>query len=163
MGKVKKFTAFNIRKLVGGKDPVRMVEEFLSRLDLDPDDAKKDKTADHARWMVTVGEGDDANELEILVENIRSAQEATVYMGINLFAVPLRGMNETLLVALEIADGLVGTKVSLVGHYLVLSATLGASGMTIDELDYHYRLILAQKDWFVAALADELPLFIEGE
>jgi hypothetical protein len=46
--------------------------------------------------------------------------------------------------------------VSLVGHYLVLSSSLGASGATVDELDYHFRLIEAQETWFRDALAGEL-------
>ncbi len=58
--------------------------------------------------------------------------------------------------ALEIADGLVGIKVSLVGYYLVLSATLGAHEMTLEDLQYHYQLITSQRKWFVDALADDL-------
>jgi hypothetical protein len=51
---------------------------------------------------------------------------------------------------------LVGIKVSLVGHYLVLSSTLGASGITVEELDYNFKLITAQQTWFREALADEM-------
>ena len=68
----------------------------------------------------------------------------------------MRGANEMLAAALEIADGLVGIKVSLVGHYLVLSSTLGATGMSLEELDYNFKLIAAQQTWFREALADEL-------
>jgi hypothetical protein len=46
--------------------------------------------------------------------------------------------------------------VSLVGHDLVLSSSLGASGAAVDELDYHFRLIEAQETWFRDALASEL-------
>jgi hypothetical protein len=77
-------------------------------------------------------------------------------MGVNIITVPIRGSHDVLAAALEIADGLVGIKVSLVGHYLVLSASMSAQGVTIDELDYNFRLIEAQQTWFRDALATEL-------
>lgn len=148
MGKIKKFATVNIRKITGGKDPVRLVEEFILRRGFDPDQCSKQKTPDNCRWMLSLSEGE---ELEVLIEGIKKPQETTIYMGINIVAVPLRGASEMLAVALEIADGLVGIKVSLVGHYLVLSASLGAAGISIDDLDYNFRLITAQQNWFFRA------------
>lgn len=153
MGKIKKFAAINIRKITGGKDPVRLVEEFILRLGFDPDECQKEKTPESARWMLAIN---DSEELEILVESIRKPQETTIYMGINMATVPVRGAADMLACALEIADGLVGIKVSLVGHFLVLSATLGAAGVSIEDLDYNFKLITAQRSWFKEALADEL-------
>jgi len=153
MAKIKKFAATNIRKITGGKDPVRLVQEFILRLGFDPDSCQKDKSNDAIRWMVGLGEEE---ELEILVEGLRTHSDTSVYMGINIATVPVRGGHDMLAAALEIADGLVGIKISLVGHYLVLSATLGASGMSIEEIEYHYKLITAQRGWFRDALLDEL-------
>jgi hypothetical protein len=87
---------------------------------------------------------------------LKRPAETTIYMGLNIATVPIRGAYEMLTAALEIADGLVGIKVSLVGHYLVLSASLGAAGLTVDELDYNFKLIVAQEVWFRQVLADEL-------
>ena len=153
MGKIKKFTALNIRKLTGGKDPRRAVEEFLLRNGFDPDQSLKENDADNVRWLVATGGGE---ELEILLESLRKPSEMTVYLGVNVFTVSLRDAYKTLVSALEIADGLVGIKVSLVGHYLVLSATLGGAGISVDELDYFYRLIVAQRTWFKDAMRAEL-------
>ena len=155
MGKIKKFASINIRKITGGKDPINLVEEFILRLGFDPDQCIKETTPDNVRWMVSF-EGDE--ELEVLVEGIKRPQETTIYMGVNIATVPVRGANDMLVAALELADGLVGTKVSLVGHYLVLSSSLGVDGAAVEDLDYAYRLILAQKDWFKNTLADELGL-----
>ena len=155
MGKIKKFTAINIKKLVGGKDPIRAVEEFLLKINADPDACKRERTGDHARWMVSVGEEVD---LEILIENLKKTQETTVYLGVNILAIPIRGAFDVMGAALEIADGLVGLKVSLVGHFLVLSATLGAADISADDIEYHYKLITAQRGWFLDALTDELGL-----
>ncbi|MCB0310823.1 MAG: hypothetical protein KDD42_06295, partial [Bdellovibrionales bacterium] len=119
----------------------------------DPDEAARERTTENARWMLSLGGGE---ELEVLLEGIKKPSETTVYMGVNIATVPLRGGLEMLAAALEIADGLVGIKVSLVGHYLVLSASLGAAGITVEDLDYHYKLIEAQEGWFREALADEL-------
>lgn len=153
MGKLKKFAALNIRKITGGKDPVRLVEEFILRRGFDPDECEKHRTSESVRWMVGIRPEE---ELEILAEGLKVHSETSIYMGLNVVTVPVRGSSEVLAAALQIADGLVGIKISLVGHYLVLSATLGAAGITVDDLDYHYKLIEAQQTWFREALADEL-------
>lgn len=153
MGKIKKFTAANIRKIVGGRDPLRAVEEFILSLGHDPDEAKKEANGESIRWMVTLAE---RQELEVLLEGVKKASDTTVYLGVNVAAVPLRSAHDVLVAALEIADGLVGVKVSLVGHFLVLSATLPASDIGTEELEYHYHLIAAQIEWFRQALAAEL-------
>lgn len=153
MGKIKKFAGLNIRKITGGKDPSRVIEDFISRRGLDPLECQKEKTADHIRWMFSLR---DNEELEVLIEGLRKPAETTIYMGVNIVTVPIRGSNDLLAAALEIADGLVGIKVSLVGHYLVLSATLSAVGITLEDLEYHLRLIEAQEIWFRDALAAEL-------
>jgi len=153
MTKVKKFAALNIRKISGGKDPVRLVEEFILRLGFDPEECDKEQEVDSVRWMLALGEEE---ELEVLLEGIKKASETTIYMGVNIATVPIRGANNMLAAALEIADGLIGIKVSLVGHYLVLSSSLGAASISVEDLDYHYKLITAQQTWFREALVDEL-------
>ncbi len=153
MGKIKKFKAFAVRKLSGGKDPTRLVEEFINHLGHDPDECIKENDIDSSRWMVDLGEGE---ELEILAESLKTPTQTTIYMGVNVAVVALRGAQDMITAALEIADGLVGIKVSLVGHYLVLSTSLGAVGASVDDLDYGFKLITAQTKWFKDALADEL-------
>jgi hypothetical protein len=153
MGKIKKFAALHIRKITGGKDPVRVVEDFISRRGFNPEDCRKENDADTTRWMFVIRE---EFELEVLVEGQRKPAETTIYMGMNIITVPIRGAAEILAAALEIADGLVGIKVSLVGHYLVLSASLGAAGISVEDLEYHLKLIEAQESWFRAAMAEEL-------
>jgi len=153
MGKIRKFASLNIRKITGGKDPVRIVEEFISRRGFDPDKCLKENSADLVRWMFALK---DSAELEVLVEGVKKPNETTIYMGVNIITVPIRGAGDILAAALEIADGLVGIKVSLVGHYLVLSASLSAVGVTVEDLEYHLKLIEAQESWFRGALATEL-------
>jgi hypothetical protein len=153
MGKIKKFAELNIRKITGGKDPVRVIEDFLSRKGFDPEKCQREKTPDLVRWMVQI-KGEE--ELEILLEGVRKPADSTLYMGLNIVTVPIRGCQDMLAAALEIADGLVGIKVSLVGHYLVLSSSLSAAGLTLEELDYNYRLIEVQEGWFRDTLHSEL-------
>lgn len=153
MGKIHKFTELSIRKIVGGKDPARVVEDFISRRGFEPAKCLKEKDLDQAHWMIRIK---DEEDLEILIESARKPQETTIYMGVNIVTVPIRGSHDLLSAALEIADGLVGIKVSLVGHYLVLSASMSAQGVTADDLDYNFKLIEAQQAWFRDALATEL-------
>lgn len=153
MGKIKKFAELNIRKIIGGRDPVRVVEEFLLRRGFEPDKCQKEREAENVRWIVPVAEDE---ELEILLEGLKRSSDTTIYMGLNVVTVPLRGASDVMATALEIADGLVGIKVSLVGHFLVLSASLLASGVSVEELDYNMSLITAQQSWFRTTLAQEL-------
>lgn len=153
MGKIRKFAELGIRKITGGRDPLNLVEEFILRLGHDPEKCARERTPDNARWMLTLREDE---ELEVLVEGLKKASETTIYMGINVVTVPLRSAHDLLVAALEIADGLIGIKISLVGHYLVLSASLAADGISVEDLDYHYKLMLAQELWYKNALADEM-------
>ena len=153
MGKIKKFSALNIRKISGGKDPIKIVQNFIMRRGFDPTDCLKEKTPNHVRWMLSISEEED---LEILIEGLKIPSETTVYMGVNIATVPIRNAQDVLITALEVADGLVGIKVSLVGHFLILSASMGLSGLTVEDLDYHYRLIIAQQSWFRESLVEEL-------
>lgn len=153
MGKVKKFSPLNIRKITGGKDPLRVVEDFIIRQGFHPQETLKQRDPETARWMLSIAENE---ELEILVEGLRHPSEMTVYMGINIATIPIRGAYDILAAALEIADGLVGIKLSLVGSFLVLSASLAASDVTVEELEYHYKLIALQQTWFREELNTEL-------
>jgi hypothetical protein len=150
---MKKFAVLNIRKITGGRDPLRIVQDFISRRGFNPQECLKEETQDLSRWMFVLR---GVTELEVLVEGVRKPAETTIYMGVNIITVPIRGAGEILAAALEIADGLVGIKVSLVGHYLVLSASLSAAGVTVDDLEYHLKLIEAQESWFRSSLATEL-------
>lgn len=153
MGKIRKFAELNIRKITGGRDPVRVVEDFIARKGFDPEKCQREQTPDLVRWMVQI-KGDE--ELEILLEGLRKPSDSTLYMGLNIVTVPIRGAHDMLAAALEIADGLVGIKVSLVGHYLVLSSSLSAAGLALEELDYNFKLIEVQEQWFRETLASEL-------
>ena len=141
----------DIKKLSG--EALKIVEELIVRLGFDPELCEREKSVDTARWMVAL---DDQKELEILAENLRKAQETTIYLGINICTVPIRGVSDVLAAALEVADGLIGVKISLVGHYLVLSASMSASGISLEELDYYVKLLNAQEVWFRQELMVEL-------
>lgn len=153
VSKIRKFAELNIRKIAGGRDPLRVVEEFLLKRGFDPEKCQREKSGEMARWMVPL-KGEE--ELEILLEGLRKPSDTTLYMGLNIVTVPIRGSADMLAAALEIADGLVGIKVSLVGHYLVLSSSLSGSSLTVEELDYNLRLIEAQEGWFRETLSAEL-------
>jgi hypothetical protein len=151
----KKFSTARITSLPGGKDPLRLVADFIERQGNVPDTCLQGKDADSSRWMLTVGDGE---ELEILVEQLRKPSETTIYMGLNVATVPLRGATDVLISALEIADGLVGIKLSLVGHFLVLSSTMSLAGLRPEDLEFHFQLITAQQEWFRSMLEEDLGL-----
>ena len=94
-------------------------------------------------------------EMEVFLDKLKTPSQATVYMGINIMTVPIRDAQNFLVTVLEVADGLIGAKLGLVGYFVILSVGLGAERITFDELDYNYRLILAQKEWVKDAILDE--------
>lgn len=151
----KKFKFDQIKTIKGGKDPQKLIENLILKVGFDPSAVLAESNDQRVRWILPVSE---AEELEIILDSYRSLQDATVYLGINICAVPLKRVNETLVTALELADGLVGAKISLVGRYLVLSITMPAYSVNPEDLEYSYRLVLAQKNWFANLLLEELDL-----
>lgn len=155
MSKIKKFAKIQVKKIQGGKDPLRLLEEFIMRQGFDPEQCQQSRTPNTIRWLLPLAAEE---ELEVLIDGLQRHSESTIYLGLNVAVVPLRHAQRMLTAALEIADNLVGIKVSLVGHYLVLSASFGAPGIGIDDLEYNFRLIMEQKEWFREALRDEIGL-----
>ena len=156
MSRIKTFAASNFRSIIGGKDPFVIIEEFIAQLKFDPDECERERTSDSGRWMLDLDET--GRELEVILEGAKKSNECSVYLGVNIISVPIRGSADLLAAALEIADGLVGTKVSLVGHYLVLSAAVAMAGISAEDLVYYYKLIEVQLDWFRDTLIEELNL-----
>jgi hypothetical protein len=74
MGKIKKFASIQIKKITGGKDPTRLVEDFIMRRGFDPEQCVKEKTSENIRWMIPIAEEE---ELEILVESLTKPAETT--------------------------------------------------------------------------------------
>lgn len=153
MSKVKKIAPARIRKITGGKDPARSVEEFMVRRGFDPDDCLQQRTGDVATWLVPLGEEE---ELEITLEALSAPNETTLYMGLNIFSVPLKNAYRVLHTALSVADSLIGVKLSLVNYDLVLSVTTYTASMGVDEVDYFFELITRQKSVACEAISEEL-------
>ena len=146
----KKFSLVSIEKLTGGKDARRMVQDFIVKRGFDPDECKKGESD---RWVLPA---DDEDEVEILLEDPDDNDLASIYIGMPVCAVPLDQVNETLISALRLADGLVEAKISLVGHYIVLSGAYPLALLRGDDLDYMYRLLIDQRQWLREQLCEEL-------
>lgn len=153
MSKVKKIVPPKIRKITGGKDPTRIVEEFMLRRGFDPDDCIQQRSNDLAQWLIPLNEEED---LEITLEGLGRSPETTLYMGVNVFPVPLSDTAAFFYTALAVADTLIGAKLSLVNYDLVLSVTLYIANMGVDDIDYYYELITRQKIGVQEAINHEM-------
>jgi hypothetical protein len=153
MGKVRKMVPARIRKITGGKDPTRIVEEFMVKRGFDPEECLQQRTSDISTWLVRLSEDE---ELEISLEGLSRPPETTLYMGVNVMVVPIRECHQVLAAALTVADTLIGAKLSLVNYDLVLSVTAYTDDMGLDEIDYFYELITRQKGSVQEALGNEL-------
>ena len=153
MSKVRKIAPARIRKITGGKDPTRLVEEFMVRRGFDPEECLQQRTNDIAQWLVPLSEEED---LEITLEGLHRPPETTLYMGVNVLAVPLKDTQKVLYAALSVADTLIGAKLSLVNYDIVLSITSYTGNMRVDDIDYFYELITRQKSLVFDAIADEV-------
>lgn len=151
--KVRKIAPTRIRKITGGKDPTRLVEEFMIRRGFNPEECLQQRTAELAQWLVPLS---DEEDLEITLEGLNHPPETTLYMGVNVFAVPLADCYRVLVSALNVADTLIGAKLSLVNYDLVLSVTVYTANMAVDEIDYFYELIVRQKNGVQDAISDQL-------
>lgn len=152
MSKIRRLTPTRIRKITGGKDPGRLVEEFMIRRGFDPEECLQQRTADLAQWLVPL---EDEEELEITLEGLNRPPESTIYMGLNIMAVPLRDCHRVLTAALVVADTLIGAKISLVNYDLVLSVTSYTGSIGIDDLDFNFELITRQKAAIQEAILEE--------
>ena len=155
MGKVKKIAPARIQRVTGGKDPARLVEEFMVRRGFDPDECLQQRTGELASWSVPLNEEE---ELEVTLEGLNRRAETTLYMGVNIMTVPIRDCHNTLAASLAVADTLIGAKISLVNYDLVLSVTVYTANMRPDEIDYMYELITVQKPRIQELIAEELGL-----
>ena len=154
-GKIKRISSARIRKITGGKDPIRLVEEFMIRRGFDPEECLQQRTTDLAQWLVPLG---DEEDLEITLEELTRPPETTLYMGVNILGVPLRESHRFLVAALSVADTLIGAKLSLVNYDLVLSVTVYTANMGIDEVDYFYELIIRQKGSIQEAITEDVGM-----
>lgn len=152
MSKIRKITPTKIRKITGGKDPSRIIEEFMIRRGFDPEECLQQRTSDISQWLVPLSDDED---LEITLEGLSRPPETTLYMGLNVLAVPIKDTARFLYAALVVADTLIGAKLSLVNYDIVLSATSYTANMGIDDIDYFYELITRQKTAIEEAIVEE--------
>jgi len=152
MTKIKKMPTNRIRPITGGKDPARLVEEFIIRRGFNPEECLQKRTSNFITWSLPIGEGE---ELEVSLEGLQILESATIYLGINVFEVPIRDSVNYLAAALIVADTLIGAKLSLVNYDIVLSITKYADGISGEELDECYELISLQKTSIRDAIIDE--------
>ena len=153
MSKVRSLRPSKIRKITGGKDPARLLEDFMTRRGFNPDECLQQRTGDIITWSVPVS---DEEELEITLEGLSRYPETTLYMGINVMNVPIKNTDSFLAAALTVADTLIGAKLSLVNYDLVLSVTVYTANMGLDEVDYYYELIMRQKSGVQEAILEEI-------
>ncbi|MBL7663072.1 hypothetical protein JNK13_10020 [bacterium] len=153
MGKLKKLPSPKIRKITGGKEPAKLVEEFLVSRGFNPEECLQQRSADAASWSVPIAPEE---ELEISIEGLGRTNETTIYMGINIMTIPTKNFHNALVAALTVADTLIGAKLSLVNYDLVLSITSYANDIGAHDLDYLFELISKQKTHIYDALIDEI-------
>lgn len=153
MTKIRKLAPARIKKITGGKDPTRLVEEFMIRRGFDPEECLQQRTSQTAQWLVPLGDDED---LEITLEGLNRPIESTLYMGVNVLSVPVKDTAKFLAAALIVADTLVGAKLSIVNYDLVLSVTVYTANMGVEEVDYYYELITRQKSFVQESIGEEL-------
>ena len=143
-------TSLVLKSITGDKDPVRLIEDFIQDLGFDPEKCSNIRSAETCRWIVPLN---DDVQLELLLENIKQVFGTILYMGVNISTIPLKDTQNFLVHALETADSLIGVKVSLVGHFLVLSSTSNLHDKNISDINYQMTELLQQSAWYQKALS----------
>ncbi|MCC6932788.1 MAG: hypothetical protein IT292_06000 [Deltaproteobacteria bacterium] len=142
-----------IRKITGGKDPVRLLEEFLTKRGFNAEECLQQRSSDMLTWSLSISEEE---ELEITLEGVSRYPETTLYIGINVMSVPIKQCEAFCAAALTVADTLIGAKLSLVNYDLVLSTTVYTANMGLEDVDYYYELVMRQRGAVQEAVLDEL-------
>ena len=155
MAKVSKLNSSKITSIPGGKNPLVLVEEFLTKRGYVPRDCLQFRDGEVATWTVKL-KGD--AELEITLEKISQYSQMTIYLGINLMPVPLKYTETIFASALTVADSLVGSKISLVDYDLVLSVAHFAQNMTAEDLEYFVETLTSQKSAVKDAILDGMKV-----
>lgn len=153
MSKIRRINPRRIQKIRGGKDPVLIIEKFMQQRGFDQASFLQKRTADLTQWLVPLG---DEEDLEITLEGLTRASQSTLYLGLNIYPVPLSDTQKILAATLQVADTLIGAKLSLVNYDIVLSTTLYTEELSVDLVDYNFELLLRQKPSVQDAINEEL-------
>lgn len=153
ISKVRRIGSTKIKKISGGKEPTKIIEEFMLRRGFDPAACLQQRTNQLAQWLLPLN---DQEDLEITLEGINRPVETTLYIGVNVMTVPLKDTAKFTYAALLVADTLIGAKVSIVNYDLVLSVTTYTSDFSIEDVEYYFEIITRQKNTVIDAITDEV-------
>ena len=155
MSKISKIASARIKKISGGKDPKKTIEEFMLRRGFNPEECLQQRTKQMIQWLLPLEEDED---LEVTLEGTNRAIDTTLYVGVNVMSVPLGDVQKFTYAALLVADTLIGAKLSIVNYDLVLSVTTYASDLSVEDVEFYYEIINRQKSMVIDAISDELDL-----
>ena len=155
MSKISKIASARIKKISGGKDPKKTIEEFMHRRGFNPEECLQQRTKQMIQWLLPLEEDED---LEVTLEGTNRAIDTTLYVGVNVMSVPLGDVQKFTYAALLVADTLIGAKLSIVNYDLVLSVTTYASDLSVEDVEFYYEIINRQKSIVIDAISDELDL-----
>ena len=155
MSKISKIASARIKKISGGKEPTKIIEEFMNRRGFNPQECLQQRTKQMIQWLLPIEEDED---LEVTLEGTNRSIDTTLYVGVNVMAVPLGDVQKFTYAALLVADTLIGAKLSIVNYDLVLSVTTYASDLSVEDVEFYYEIINRQKSIVIDAISDELDL-----
>ena len=154
MGKIRRIgSTAKIKKITGGEDPTKIIEEFMLRRGFDPAECLQQRTNQLVQWLLPLN---DTEDLEITLEGLHRPVETTLYIGVNVMSVPLRDTAKFTYAALLVADTLIGAKLSVVNYDLVLSVTTYTSDFSVEEVEFYFEMITRQKTTVIDAITDEV-------
>ena len=134
--KIKKFPSPAIKKITGGRDPIKVIESFISSRGHDPEECLEQRNNNFIQWLMNVENGTD---LEITLEGLNRIEETTLYLGINILPIPLKDTQRFYVNALLAADTLIESKLSIVNYDLVLSSTIYGGKASVENIDYAFE------------------------
>lgn len=153
MSKVRRIGTTKIKKITGGKEPTKIIEEFMLRRGFDPAACLQQRTNQIAQWLLPLN---DQEDLEITIEGLNRPVETTLYIGVNVMAVPLSDTSKFTYAALLVADTLIGAKLSIVNYDLVLSVTANTGDFSIEDIEYYFEMITRQKTTVIDSISEEV-------
>jgi hypothetical protein len=110
--------------LDGGRAPIKIIEEFISKLVKDPSELELFSDCNQKKWSIHLNRSNFSGELSIILKGRGLAPESSLYLGLPLCYIPVRDSVNFMVTILELANTLVSAQVGLISNTIVLGTSM---------------------------------------
>ncbi|RME60036.1 MAG: hypothetical protein D6780_04130 [Candidatus Dadabacteria bacterium] len=153
-----------LRKVKGGKNIIKVIENFVKKNGVDPKEAQQFKNDEAGMWIFTTNQGIHL-ELACMAppEGVEAPLDYLVSLTVPLIRVPIAESLKVLATALEIASNLVYSKLILSEDVLLVNLVITDPTITVDDLEEWTEILSVESEALKEDLLAELGWEEVGE